>query len=88
MPYDAIDLGQHWPSNALQLQVITRTNADFSLVRFWGIELRANLHQGPMLLFCIFISLQNYALEIISISPRGQCVNSLRPSDAYMYMHQ
>ena len=29
-PSDAIDLGQHWPSNALQLQVITRTNADFS----------------------------------------------------------
>ena len=57
-------------------QAITWTNAIF-LVRFCGIDLRANLQRVPN----VHNELENYRIKIIAISPRDQWVKSLCPYD-------
>ena len=56
MPYDDIDIGQHWTMQWLVVwrqQVITWTNIDYSSVTFSGIYLRSFLQRMPKLLSCI-----------------------------------
>ena len=69
MPDGNIGLGQHW------LRRITWTNAHFSLVRFYEIQLEAILQRLTKQLFSV-MSFENHTFKIIATSLTDQCVNT------------
>ena len=78
MPYGDTEMGQHWLRLwliAWQHLGITWTNADFSLARFYGIQLRAISLWVLKLLFCVM------SLKIILLTHWGRathiCVGKL-----------
>ena len=68
-PDGYIGLGQHW------LRHITWTNANFSLVRFYEIQLEAILQRLPKQLFSV-MSFENHTFKIIATSLTEQWVNT------------
>ena len=70
-PNGNTDLGQYWPMQwlvAWQHQVITWTNADFSLVRICGIHMRAIPQQVTKLSLCM-MSLEIMILRLLPYLP-------------------
>ena len=61
---DPANIGLGKSFDAWWHQAITWTNVDFSLLRFYGIDIRAISQQMPKLLFCI-ISVKILPLKLV-----------------------
>ena len=81
----AIDLGQHWAKlriDARQHQAFIWDNVALSSVKSSAICTRKILREKLKMSNLVWV--QNQTFRIAATSPRGEWVNSLRPSDAYM----